>query len=234
LHSLRNFRCVNSTTRLGLRSSEIFYGDVSLLNFAVLGSLDDFASNLEILFEDGDPGFTSASFRVERQEFHVRAGHGEDIAGALLSNVGHLIVGGTSSRSGSGGDEGGHVHGALSSRAGRILSGFDIGVNHAERLGFGFSLENDINDSRFVITVISLLVDLAADLDILLKHGDLHGRIAGCGIILVEASLGGSAFHGELRVRAVFGDISYLVVGASGLTSGRGHRAVRSAGVARA
>jgi len=98
----------------------------------------------------------------------------------------------------------------------------DIGVNHAERLGF--SLENDINDSSLVITVSSLLVDLAADLDILLKHGDLHSRFASCGIKFVEASLGGSAFHGELGVRALFGDISYLMVGASGLTSSRRHR----------
>jgi len=85
-----------------------------------------------------------------------------------------------------------------------------------------------------VITVDSLFVDFAADLYIIFQDGDLNACFAGCGIIFVEASLSGSADHGELGVRALCGDVSYLVVGASGLTSSRGHRAERSAGVARA
>jgi len=190
---------------LTLRNCLVDNGDIFLLNFAVFGGLDDVAGNLEVLLEVGDPGFTSAGLRVERKVLLVGAGHGEDIAGALLGDVGHLVVGFSSSGGGSSIDERRHVQGALSSRAGWELSGLEVRVNHADGLG------DEREDGQLELFSLLLSVEGAFDDLAIVDESLILFRSIGGGytshLIVLEEGGHRSAADGPLVSRALFGQV---------------------------
>jgi len=204
---------VRADSALRFRSGLIDNSELFLLDFAVLGCLDDFAGNLEIRFEERNNRFTSASFSIEREEFHVRASHGEDISGALLGDISHFVVGFSGSSSGSSFEEGSHVQRALSSRARWVLSRFGIWVDLTDRWR---NVEQVFEGDGLLLSLAiqSFLGNQTAHFDVSSELRNIYTCLTGRDIKFGEF-LHRGADHVELIARALGNDVLHGHVGAS-------------------